>query len=173
MVTDLQRAVDLASRLALAYPGRQIDEGHVVSWAELLTRYDESVVAMAIERLRENFPSPPSAADVLEELQDVQASHRPALAEGELWGGSSDPIPMSDEVRTTIREMLDRWHDDTDDVPAQDWEAVKGATLSGPRLKDGCSAVVGEPTVMRNGHAYCPSCGEDLCPSCPPEVRVG
>jgi biotin carboxyl carrier protein len=175
---DLQRAVDLASRLALAYPGRQVDEGHVVSWAELLTRYDESVVAVTIERLRENFPSPPSAASVLEELRDVQATYhtRPTLPDVGEAAWAPKGVEMPEEVRSVIEQMQAAWADEAKRTPEEEeaeWEQKKLRAMTGPKLRSPCAAVVGEPVVRKGSHTYCPSCGEDLDSDCPPQVRTG
>jgi hypothetical protein len=167
----------LASRLAMAYPGRQIDEGHIASWAEELSRFDDDVAATAVERLRENFPSPPSAADVLEELRDVQATIRPAPAlpevDGTFW--SPEGVEMPDEVRERIEEMQAGWADEDKRRPEEEtaeWEKKKLAAMLGPKLRSPCAGVVGELTILKDGHAYCPSCGEDLDPDCPPGRRL-
>jgi len=174
MGMDPERAAELAFRLGLAYPGRQIDEGHFASWAEELARYGEDVAAETVERLRENFASPPSAADVLDELRDVQATLRPALpeADGTLW--APEPVPMPEEVREAIDEMQSAWAEDEKRSRAEEaaeWEQKKLAAMTGPKLRSPCARVVGQPTVAEKGHVYCPSCGEDLCVDCPPGLR--
>lgn len=83
------------------------------------------------------------------------------------------PLPLSEDV-PSVAEWAD---EDRRDRAAEDaaWERTRDAVLNGPKLRGRCSAVVGEPTVIRGDHAYCPSCGEDLCPNCPPgrHLEVG
>jgi hypothetical protein len=82
---------------------------------------------------------------------------------------------MPDEVRERIEEMQAVWADEEKRRPedeAAEWEKKKLAAMTGPKLRGPCSGVVGELTIMRDGHAYCPSCGEDLDPDCPRGRRL-
>jgi hypothetical protein len=167
-----ERTKALALRLFAAFPGRGVQEMHVLSAAEELGRYPDKLADEVVSRVRAEFCNPPSVAEIVEVASDIRREHpEPRLA---LVRSSEDleELEMPEEVRRRIHELIERWAEENE-APTQDWEAVKAAVLAGPRLRDGCSARVGEPTIRKGGHVYCPGCGEDLCPDCRPQTRKG
>jgi hypothetical protein len=163
-----ERTKALALRLFAAFPGRGVQEMHVLSAAEEFGHYPDDLADEIVSRLRADFRNPPSVAEIVEVAADIRREHpdaQPALPRS---ATDLEPLDVPEDVQKHITELFEKWHHEDEDVPAQDWEAVKLSVLTGLRLRDGCSAKVGEPTIRRGGHVYCPGCGEDLCPDCPP-----
>jgi hypothetical protein len=176
VITDRSKA--LALRLFAAFPGRGVQEMHVLSAAEELERFDEEVAAEAVDRLRDNLSHPPSAAELLEELRDVQDEYHPRPALPDIGEAAWAPVAvdMPEEVRAAVERMQAAWADEDERIPQEEeaeWEQKKLRAITGPKLRSPCAAVVGEPVVRKGSHTYCPSCGEDLDPDCPPQVRTG
>jgi hypothetical protein len=65
-------AAGLASRLALAYPGRSIDEGHIASWAEALDGAGLDIADDIVSLLRLRCSDPPSVAQLVETAREVR-----------------------------------------------------------------------------------------------------
>jgi hypothetical protein len=166
-----ERTKALALRLFAAFPGRGVQEMHVLSAAEELGNYPDDIADEIVARIRADFRSPPSVAEIVEVAGEVRRERNQSQLALSRASVDVEVTEMPPEVREKVKSLLERWAEDQG--PEQDWEAVKASVLHGARLKDGCSAVVGEPAVIRDSHSYCPQCGEDLDPDCMPEVRVG
>jgi hypothetical protein len=164
-----ERTKALALRLFAAFPGRGVQEMHVLSAAEELGHYPDELADEIVSRIRSDFRNPPSVSEIVEiasEIRRERPDSQPALPSS---AADLELVEFPEDVQERITGLFAKWHhEDLDDAPAQDWEAVKLSVLNGSRLRDGCSARVGEATIRKNGHVYCPGCGEDLCRDCPP-----
>jgi hypothetical protein len=84
----------LASQLALAFPGRAIDEGHIVSWAQALQGYGIEIADDIVALLRLRCTDPPAVAlihetakEIRREMQNRQPSYYNAGPRGEVMSG--------------------------------------------------------------------------------------
>jgi hypothetical protein len=84
----------LASQLALAFPGRAIDEGHIVSWAEALQGYGMEIADDIVALLRLRCTDPPAVAQIHEtakeirrEIQSRQPSYHNTGPRGQVMSG--------------------------------------------------------------------------------------
>jgi len=98
-MTDRNAALKLAGDLAVSYPGRNVTEDHARAWAELLERTELDVAAVAVRHLRERSSDPPSVAQLVSAIAEVQqTTMSPRVEQAEL-GEEMDPAD--------IRKMLE------------------------------------------------------------------
>lgn len=100
---DETAAAKLASRLALAYPGRSIDIGHIASWTEELAELDHELATQAVRQLRREAVNPPSVAALLDVVAEVRGemarTARAALP-------PAAPRPVDEEAEALARKTF-------------------------------------------------------------------
>lgn len=165
------RAVALATALYAAYPGRSVQEVSVLSAAEDLERAGLDIAVAIVERLRDECPNPPShfeiqgiARKVREERwrdHEMRTRELPAPISADSWEMSHR------DFRAATARLREKWASEEAEQKAAEKQRPERLPLERPAS---CSGM-GKPSVMRDGHAFCPSCGEDICPDCRPVAR--
>lgn len=79
---DRLRALELAGRLAMAYPARNVTEEHAGRWADLLEPLEDDAARTVVTMLANRSTDPPSAAQVRQAIAEAQQE---TMSEWSTW----------------------------------------------------------------------------------------
>ena len=104
-MVDRIRALELAGRLALAYPAAYITDEHASVWADELEPLAEAEAERVVSLLRRRCASAPSVSQMRQTLMEVrQETMSPAVP-----ASSRDPGLPPEELARRVRELVSRW----------------------------------------------------------------
>jgi hypothetical protein len=71
-VVDRVRALELAGKLVMAFPGRNVSDDHAGAWADALQPLNDAQAARVVELLIRRSVDPPSVAQIGHTIAEVQ-----------------------------------------------------------------------------------------------------
>lgn len=71
-MTDRLRALELAGRLVVAFPGRNVTDAHANAWADALEPLNDAQASRVVELLIRRSVDPPSVAQIGHTIAEVQ-----------------------------------------------------------------------------------------------------
>jgi hypothetical protein len=160
---DRYRATQLASRLAGAFPGRNVQIVHVEAWRDELANYSDHVSELIVDRLTGRMDDPPAVAQIRECADEVRGT---TASPSRSLEAPDNALSLSEflEANPRMRAVLERIHEHAEepgDSAAVEDVAAKIAALKVVRHPDACAGS-GKPVAKVDGRAVCPDCGADV-----------
>ncbi len=164
------QALELAGQLYAAWPAfPNIPAASITLAAEDLDRAGLDIAGEVVDRLR-TYPAPVSHGEILDVARRVRLERYEALnAQKALPGPTEDEWTAAHEgFREQVERLRAKWAAEDEPEPAGVESRAKREPMGEPYR--GCNGA-GKRVVHRDGHVFCPDCGEDVCRTCVPTPR--